>query len=115
MDNKQEVLHVQGAVGAYDLRYSFVRCWEDAGPGFSKEMPFRPRPRDASALSRGRVQGENILGGRTGEMQRRPGRGAENEARAHPHSALPPALLPLAQSLLHEQLRLIRHPLNASL
>ena len=60
-----EVLQVQGAVGACDPRYSFVRCWEDAGQGFSKEMPFRLRPRDTSALSRGRVPGENILGGRT--------------------------------------------------
>lgn len=43
--------------GAYDLRYSFVHCWEDVGQGFSKEMPFRLRPRAASALSRGRVWG----------------------------------------------------------
>lgn len=59
---------------------------------------------------------ENDSGwGRTGEIQRGWGGGTGDKARVHSHAAPSPALLPLAQSLLREQLLLIQHPLSTSL
>lgn len=67
MGNGQQakVLQVQGAVGAYDLRYSLSIAGRVAGVSFSKEMPFRLRPRSCLSIIREEYGSENILGGRT--------------------------------------------------